>query len=118
MQPCLPGKERRELQIEMGMAASFVLNRLTWVDLRTPTKRGVEMKKIKTHQRPQISIVYHSLSVNWSIFIWLLAAVLVSFMFMGQAFADDNDRNFAGLYVGVLGDEYPEPITLKLSKEG
>lgn len=81
------------------------------------------MKTFKIQQRPHLSVVHHAPSANQSIFVRLLAVVLISIVMMGQAFAaNDNNNpngNFAGLYVGVLGSEEPfETITLQLSKDG
>jgi hypothetical protein len=80
------------------------------------------MKTFIAQQRSHLSVVHHALSANKSIFLRLLAVVLISIVMMGQAFAanDNNDlnRNFAGLYVGggiIATDEH---FTLQLSKDG
>jgi hypothetical protein len=80
------------------------------------------MKSFKTQQRSLLSVVHHTLFLKQSIFLGLLAVVLIAIVIMGQAFAaDDNidlNRDLAGLNVGVLGSQYPEPFTLQLSKDG
>ena len=80
------------------------------------------MNTFKKYQMSHLSIVNNSLSANKSISLRLLTGVLISvtIVLMGKAFAadgsNDPNNNIAGLYVGVLGSEYPEPFTLQLSK--